>query len=57
MVLSHNATGVLRHMRRPGEPRGTQVWMRLHEPLFLGCIEARFTDQVPRQVDLPHIVE
>jgi hypothetical protein len=57
MVLRYNATGVLRHMRRLGEHRDAQVWMRLHEPLFLGCIEAGFTDQVPRQVDLAHIVE
>ena len=57
MVFSHNATGLPRYTWRLGEQRGTQVWMRLHEPLFLGCIEARFADQVPWQVDLPYIVQ
>ena len=56
MVFSNDATGVRRHLRL-GEQRGAQVWMRLHEPLFLGCIQPRFAEQVPWQVDLPHIVQ
>src|SRR5215510_16427791 len=31
--------------------------MCLHEPSFLGCIDPGLADQVPWQVDLPHIVE
>src|SRR5262245_32743253 len=31
--------------------------MRLHEPSFLSCIDPGLADQVPWQVDLPHIVE
>src|SRR5215475_14595319 len=31
--------------------------MRLHEPSFLGSIDPWLADQVPWQVDLPHIVE
>src|SRR5262245_23663524 len=56
MMLSDNATGVLRHMGRPGKYRGAQVWMRLHEPSFLGCIDAGLVDQIPWQVDLSQVM-